>query len=343
MGCGLTKSRSGQKKKLLENKKKPKTIADKKKLNPKDYVFSKKIGEVLVRPEGSIDGEQFNIEECKDCDIFLFDVIATAFIDYCENCRIFVGPIESSIFVRNCKGCNFIIACQQFRCRDCEDCRLSLLSTTEPIIETSTEMQFACFDFFYFSLREQLTQAGLNVVNNKWWQIHDFNKNADKPNWSLLPQDEVATLLRTAQCTALTQEELDMDRVVPVTLGCREPPCNEFCFVLCLPQTESVAESLISKACKTQGWTVCRTRSTALPDDRLKTLFSWAAKEKLDKRCKGKEIIGIELCGNGIRDAVDQALATIANASTLKNVKIMPESTRQTHAKAFFEVWKDEI
>jgi protein XRP2 len=341
--CGCqAKSGKNQKEKLLNGKKEKKPV-DKSKLNPKDFIASGRKGEIIVKTEGTIDGQQFNIEECNDCDIFLFDVIATAFIDHCKNCRIFVGPVESSIFVRNCTDCNFVIACQQFRSRDCKDCRFSLLSTTEPIIETSTGMRFACFDYFYFSLQNQLASAGLDVINNKWWQIHDFNKNADNPNWDLLPQEDVQNLLRTTQCTAITAEELAMDKVVPVTLGSRPPPVNEYCFVVFLPQSQAVVEAFITHASKEQGWTLSRTRSTVLPEDRAKSLFSWTPKEKLEKKCKGKELIGIEVCGAGICEKVSRALPTLGNAKDVKGVKVVPENSRQMLAKAFFEVWKDEI
>eukprot|EP00929_Paragymnodinium_shiwhaense_P103738 TRINITY_DN6743_c0_g1_i2.p1 TRINITY_DN6743_c0_g1~~TRINITY_DN6743_c0_g1_i2.p1 ORF type:complete len:325 (-),score=67.71 TRINITY_DN6743_c0_g1_i2:186-1160(-) len=236
--------------------------AERKKLNPADYIFSKKTGAVLVKEEGSINGEQFNIEECKDCDIFLLDTIATAFIDECENCRIYVGPVESSVMVRNCKNCSFIMACQQFRSRDCNDCRLALYCGTEPIIETSLNMQFACFDFFYFSLREQLSKAGLRLWNNKWSQIYDFNKNPDKPNWSLLPQEQAVGLVDVDKCPSISKEEVCMDRVVPVTLGSRKRPSQESCFAVFLPNSDDAAvEALVTKASK-DGWSLCQMRCT---------------------------------------------------------------------------------
>mmetsp|Transcript_82307 Transcript_82307/g.145927 ORF Transcript_82307/g.145927 Transcript_82307/m.145927 type:complete len:354 (+) Transcript_82307:94-1155(+) len=320
---------------------KAKAAEERKKLDPKDFIISGKNAEVIIREEGSINGEQFNVEECKDCDIFLFDHLATVFIDVCENCRIFIGPIESSIFIRNCRSCNFITACQQFRCRDCTDCRFGLLSTTEPIIETSTNMQFACFDFFYFSLREQFKKAGLPVVNNKWWQIHDFNKNDGNPNWSLLPQEEVPNLLRTSACTSITAEELAMDRVVPVTLGSRSWPHAETCFVIFLPQSEVLVETFLGKACKTEGWSLCRARATVLCEERLKTLLAWTKERGLEKKCKGQEITGIEVCGAGVSQQVPVVLGEMAGNS--KCIRIVPEPVKDAYAKAFFEVWKDEI
>mmetsp|Transcript_17705 Transcript_17705/g.41564 ORF Transcript_17705/g.41564 Transcript_17705/m.41564 type:complete len:191 (+) Transcript_17705:136-708(+) len=189
MGCGASNASKGaaapasKKAKVAGAAAAAKATAERKKLlNPEDFVIRRRTGETIVKAEGSIRGEQFNIEECTDCDVFLLDHIATTFIDQCVGCRIFVGPVESSLMMRECKSCSMVIACQQFRSRDCTDCRLALFCATEPIIETSTNMQFACFDFGYFSLRQQLDRAGLKLWNNKWWQIYDFNKNEDRPD-----------------------------------------------------------------------------------------------------------------------------------------------------------------
>mmetsp|Transcript_50455 Transcript_50455/g.117777 ORF Transcript_50455/g.117777 Transcript_50455/m.117777 type:complete len:349 (-) Transcript_50455:67-1113(-) len=348
MGCGSGKpaqtgatAQAGQQKAVQPKA----TPQPKKKLDPKDYIFSKRKGECLVKEDGTIRGEQFNIEECEDCDIFLLDTIATIFVDECKKCRIFVGPVESSIFLRNCQTCDLVIACQQFRTRDCSDCRCALLCTTEPIIETSQNMHFACFDFFYFSLRDQLARAGLKVWNNKWWQVHDFNKNPERSNWDLMPQAEAASLLNTTQCTSITEEEMKMDRVVPVTLGSRPWPSQESALVIFLPPLEEVEafmHSFLNQASSTEGWHLCRARSVMLADDRIKTLLAWS-KEKLEARCKGKEVAGIEVCGAGIHSQVQAALTSTGFAAATKSIRLVPVGETKGLAKAFFEVWKDEV
>jgi hypothetical protein len=63
----------------------------------------------------SIRGQQFIIEECENCTIYLLDYSATVSIDECRNCRIFVGPCESSVFVRTSKKLKLVIAAQQLR------------------------------------------------------------------------------------------------------------------------------------------------------------------------------------------------------------------------------------
>jgi protein XRP2 len=316
----------------------------KKKLDPKDYVLSQLTGEAITKRSGSIGGEQFNIENCTDCDIFLCDTIATIFVDDCVSCRIFVGPVESSIFLRNCKDCNFVIACQQFRCRDCTNCNVGLMSNTEPVIETSSQMKFACFDFFYFGLKAHFDQVNLNIFNNKWWQIHDFNKNEANPNWSLLPQDQVPNgILRVDACDLVNSEEVSLDRVVPITLGCRPWPSQESCFVVFLPGSAEYIEAFMAKVVSTETWSLCRSRATVLSDERLKALFAAFLKEKLNARCKDKEVTGIEICGRAVHREVREALDNTGLAAGSKNIRLIPEDSSKVLAKSFFDTWKDEI
>jgi len=348
MGCGNVKPApptiSAKAKARAEAKAKAAAArAERRKLlNPDDFIIKNKKGEAVVKEEGTVGGEQINIEECQDCDIFLLDHIATVFVDDCSNCRIFIGPVESSVFVRTSQDCDMVIACRQFRSRDCKDCRFSLLCTTEPVIETSTNMQFACFDFNYFSLRQQLEKADLKLWNNKWWQVHDFNKNVDRPNWSLLPQQEASKLLRLEACDGfISADEAVMDRVVPVTLGCRPWPTQESCFVIFLPDTEAFVEQLLLAANKSEGWSICRTRSTVLDDERLKSLLAWAREPKLVGQCKRREVTGVEICGNGINHQVQEALDCLGIGA--KSARVVPERETPALGKAFFETWRDEM
>eukprot|EP00931_Biecheleriopsis_adriatica_P107720 TRINITY_DN82043_c0_g1_i1.p1 TRINITY_DN82043_c0_g1~~TRINITY_DN82043_c0_g1_i1.p1 ORF type:complete len:357 (-),score=88.82 TRINITY_DN82043_c0_g1_i1:105-1133(-) len=317
---------------------------ERKKLDPADYIFAKKADEVLIKEEGSIDGEMFNVENCTNCDIFLLDNMATVYIDECTNCRIFVGPVESSVFLRNSSSCNVVIACQQLRTRDCQDCNIALFCSTEPIIETSQNMLFACFDFNYFSLRGQMAAARLRPWNNKWWQVYDFNKNEEKPNWGLLAQEEVAKLLRPERCVSISPEELQNDRVVPITLGSRPWPVSSSCFVVFLPDaSEDHIEAFLAKTNQAEGWTLCRARCTYLQEDQLKTLLAWTKESRLPSQLKGKEITGIEICGQDINSQVETAISTTGLASASRHIRVIPAKETPTLGKLFFETWKDEV
>lgn len=309
-----------------------------KNLNPKDFVVSKKKGEIITKQAGTINGEQFNIEECEDCDIFLLDHIAQVFIDECSNCRIFVGPVMSSVFLRNCNNCDLQIACQQFRSRDCVNCRIALMCTTEPIIETSQEMQFACFQFGYFSLRSQLHNSRLKMWNNKWWQIHDFNKNDKKPNWSLLPQDLVPQLLR-AQLAGLSAEELQLDDSVPLIAGPRARRTEESCIVFFVPN-DKVNEQIEALLAKAAAWQICRGRTMVLGEEQLRTLLP--KEPAAIKASKGKDITGIEFCDSGIIQQVMRAMDEQPLSLWKTHIHVVAADTTNL-GQLFFESWKDEI
>jgi hypothetical protein len=52
----------------------------------------------------------------------------------------FQGPCADSVFARDCRDCTFHAVCQQWRTRDCTDCKLSLWCPNEPVIEGCTGM-----------------------------------------------------------------------------------------------------------------------------------------------------------------------------------------------------------
>ena len=54
-----------------------------------------------------------------------------------------------SIFLRNCKSMKCVIACQQFRTRDCRGVDTLLHCDSKPIIESSIKMKFGCFQYYY--------------------------------------------------------------------------------------------------------------------------------------------------------------------------------------------------
>lgn len=255
----------------------------------------------VTRAPNEICGEQINVAECKNCDIFLCDVVGGVFIDDCEDCRIFAGAVSSSIFIRNCSRMKVIVACQQFRSRDCRDCDFGLFCATEPIIETSTGMRFGCFEFFYFSLREQFDKAKLSVYNNLWWQVHDFNKKVGETHWTLLPQEQVPKLLDVAKCSAVQQSEFLSGRVVPVTLGSRPRPFSNRALLVFLPDqaAAAVVESFLEHAAGRSEWALCQTRSLILNGERCRALLGCFG-DAVAKAAVGQHVCGVEVCGASV-------------------------------------------
>lgn len=186
------------------------------------------------RLPGKLNGQQFVIQECENCNIFVFDYSATITIDDCVNCRIVLGPVKGSVFFRDCKDIKCVVACQQFRTRDCKKMDVFLCCATQPIIESSTGMKFGCFQYYYPELASHFKDAGLSIFNNNWSNIHDFTPVSEQNNWSLLP--EAASVLDFIPAPDAESDfksvrvSADPARsIVPLTKGGRRKDSEESC------------------------------------------------------------------------------------------------------------------
>ncbi|KAE9043774.1 hypothetical protein PR003_g2046 [Phytophthora rubi] len=205
-------------------------------LKREDFIFSNiQTASFLAKLPGSINGQQFLIEDCHNCDIFLLDHCTSVQIDGCVNCRVVVGPCESSVFLRDCKRCTVVCVAQQFRACDCEDMDVFLYSATEPVIETSSRLRFACFPLTYFSLQQQFRQAKFSAWNNKWSEIFDFTPDCggwtplpmhphESPLAEMMPEKENNGARSLWKMPSWTAEELGLSvdlpqLVVPITNG----------------------------------------------------------------------------------------------------------------------------
>jgi len=193
-----------------------------KKVDPKELCFIDQADKLLVKKD-FIEGQQFLIDNCKNCQILLFDWTEQVMIDYCEDCIIFIPPCASSVFLRNCKNCKIAVACQQLRTRECDNVEFNILAQTSPSIESSTNLRFSCWGFNYFSLNAHLKAAVLDPWENKWDQIYDFTPSTSeekKKNWSYMSENESKKLEETILKLLENREEISLildDCVVPPT------------------------------------------------------------------------------------------------------------------------------
>ena len=129
-------------------------------LNP--YVLANQTGQVLVRKQGALAGEQVTLESLEDCEVYACDTTAQVFVDFCKRSLILLGPCESSVFVRDCEDCVFYMAAQQLRTNKCKRCTFYLYSKTEPVIEESEELTFAPWAASYPNCAEQFKRSGFD-------------------------------------------------------------------------------------------------------------------------------------------------------------------------------------
>mmetsp|Transcript_3873 Transcript_3873/g.7236 ORF Transcript_3873/g.7236 Transcript_3873/m.7236 type:complete len:368 (+) Transcript_3873:181-1284(+) len=283
--------------------------------DPKDFTFGNLKGEVKVREPGTVNGQQFIIDSCQDCDLYVLDHNAAITIDDCKNCRIFIGPCESSIFIRDCYNCKLVFFCRQFRTRNCEDCDFSLYCATRPIIESSKRLRFGCIDYHYEGLEEGMKACQLSKFTNYWSHIHDFTKAPN--NWSLLPPNVRGDDLLAPRPAAKCLHPNGTPNPPPFVLrtwGERDPVYSETAFVLLPPSAdqESTANRILKK---TAGAAVLvHTNKAAVDSDIAKQLVQLAAGEvqgninHLVKAMTKGKTIGLEFGGPGCLQAVKSAL-----------------------------------
>ena len=81
---------------------KPKVYSwDTKKVDLTQYSFENLQEQTVVKAPGSIEGEQFMVRNCINCNIYLLDHINTITIDDCKNCKIFIGPTKVKNSLKN--------------------------------------------------------------------------------------------------------------------------------------------------------------------------------------------------------------------------------------------------
>ncbi len=350
MGCFSSKGESSTKYQVqgsAPTSPEPGSKPSSKTLDPKDFIFVDRSGETLVKPPGSIDGQQFVVDTCVDCAIYLLDTCDSVTIDDCRGCKIVVGPTTGSVFLRDCESCVVVVACRQFRTRDCTDIDTRLLVATRPIIETSTKMRFGCFDFHWVGLETQLTQCGMSAYGNFWSHIFNFNPESH-PEWSFVDPESSAiqALGALPDVPELAGVQQLLDSIDPKhgqppfcfkTWGERgglpdaknSKNTSEGCLVLVPFADEAMAREMVTMT--TGKATLVRTNCCTLTEPWLVDFlnqsgqgdelgenagFDLAEKARVVKALAKGKCLGLEFGGNGCVDAV-KPVAEAAGFPTL--------------------------
>ncbi|XP_006639198.1 protein XRP2 [Lepisosteus oculatus] len=280
------------------------------KVDPKDYTLAGLRDDTAGRLPGKLNGQQFVIQDCENCNIYIFDHSATVTIDDCTNCRIVLGPVKGSVFFRNCRDCKCVVACQQFRTRDCKKMDVFLCCATQPIIESSTGMKFGCFQYYYPELAFHFKDAGLSIFNNNWSTVHDFTPVAGETNWGLLPEDAGVE----AYVPAPDTDEFKSVRVaasagrsiVPVTRGQRRKGSEESCLFVFFAgdYTTANARKLIDEAVG-KGFALIQTKEVSMRPEDASRVFQQNAEEFSELITKGP-VVALEFNGEGVVEACRQ-------------------------------------
>lgn len=158
---------------------------------------------------GSVAGEQFLVEDCENCNVFLFDHCTNVIVDRCANCRVFVGPCDTSVSLRECTDCAFTVYCQQLRTRELRNCDIRLFCSTDPVLELCTGTRIGMAMESYFEINAHMRRAGLRKWCNRWSAVHNFTPEVG--GWEALPiviEDEEETATGAVESSEGTQGQL---------------------------------------------------------------------------------------------------------------------------------------
>nr|CAH8833438.1 unnamed protein product [Trichobilharzia regenti] len=137
-----------------------------------------------------------------DCTVKVCSVFGSLIGRRLKNCKIYCYPIAGSVWLDDCINCDLVFACRQLRVHKTLHCRLALHTSSRPIIEDSTDLHVAPYQYTYDTLDSDLCTAGLsndNCESNLWREIEDFScpnrrLTIGSSNWCILPETEWSSL-----------------------------------------------------------------------------------------------------------------------------------------------------
>ncbi|KAK3739786.1 hypothetical protein RRG08_033935 [Elysia crispata] len=291
------------------------------KSNVENFIIDGKKGETVSRLPGTVNGEQIVIQNCQDSNIYIFDHIATVSVDDCINCNIFLGPIKSSVFIRDCKQCRVAVACQQFRTRDCFQVDTFLLCGTQPIIESSSRMKFACFSFNYKELEQQFKSSGLSIFNNNWSNIHDFTPVPEEDvNFSYIPPEStLSDFVPVPEGAEFESLQLSPDpnaSLVPQTWGRRRKLSDESCLVVFFNDGSSAERAIRlihSLKAKNPQCVLVQSKEILMEPDDSRRVFE---SESYITAVQGGPVIGLEFNCDGCVSLCQAAVVELMAGTT---------------------------
>ncbi|KAK8763496.1 hypothetical protein V5799_033892 [Amblyomma americanum] len=301
------------------------------KVDAANYTVENAVEAIVTKWPGSVDGQQFVIRNCHNASLYILDYLNSVTIDDCINCTIVLGPTQGSVFLRNCNNVRLASACQQLRARDCSGIDSWLCCSTQPSIESCSEMRFGCLTLAYEQFPEQLKKAQLSPFNNRWSEVYDFTPTTPDPNWSLLPPEAMPQTLVESCPMHLS---LDLQRShVPLTLG---PSCkrdSERCLVVFFWEENLQDNSMaFVRGVREAQADLVQTLEASFEDGVAQSLFHNGQHARAVQ--KGPAV-ALEYTGADCRQVCEMVAATLMTRGTHYISPQEPEATKQQIEAAF--------
>jgi len=106
--------------------------------------------------------------------------------------RVYAGAVSGSIQIDSCSKCQFFLSSRQIRIHESCNFDLYLDVRSRPIIENSSGIHVAPFQFCYENSLVHRNLAKLDYGDNHWNSMQDFSwlKLRKSPNWDIIPELE---------------------------------------------------------------------------------------------------------------------------------------------------------
>lgn len=137
-------------------------------------------------------GTCYTLQRLSGCTVRLTGPPDTLVLHQLTGCTVTSAPVHTSVRVTECSDCRFSLSCHQLRIDGTTDSEFRVLTTAGPIIEHSSRLTFAPYDFSYPDLDQDLLSCAIDRSRDRGSQVVDFNwLSADQPspNWTLVPSD----------------------------------------------------------------------------------------------------------------------------------------------------------
>ncbi|XP_068145120.1 tubulin-specific chaperone C [Drosophila tropicalis] len=160
-----------------------------KKVKQFDWTIANSQNRHLILSGDDVNGQDITISNLSHCLIELQGHPGSVQISKATHCTILCGPISRSFFAEQLTNCTLAIACQQLRLHSSQSVCIYLHVTCRAIIEDSSGIDIAEYNYDYPELENDYIKSGLNKSQNNYTDVADFNwlsPDIPSPNWTLL-------------------------------------------------------------------------------------------------------------------------------------------------------------
>ena len=161
--------------------------------NETDLIIKdKKDEKIKIREEDILNKNNIIIENIFNCQIYILFNFKACYIKNIKNSQIFIGSVSGGSHITSSHNCQIYIITHQLRIHETFNSQFYVLINSNPIIENSKDNIFYPLKIKYFNFNDNVRKARIDIDNNKWNLIQDFQwlKKEKSPNFDVMDNNE---------------------------------------------------------------------------------------------------------------------------------------------------------